>query len=79
MSEFQKAGMMLAGILSGLELPSFCPMCEQPYVGDERIHRKCLLEKHGGTLPEGFDELIEAFELETTPVAERADANSTSE
>lgn len=45
-------------------LPTECPLCEQPYEDGYLIHRKCLLEKHGGTLPEHFDELIRAFKLE---------------
>lgn len=65
---YSLAGTLFAGVLANLDMPTHCPMCNKAFEGDELIHRACLLERHGGTLPEGFDELIEAFELESKDI-----------
>lgn len=43
---------------------SICPICEEEFDEGQLVHRECLKEKHGGELPEGFEELISAFELD---------------
>lgn len=40
-----------------------CPTCEKS-IEYGKYHRKCLAERHGGTIPEDIERLIEAFEFE---------------
>ncbi len=54
-----------------------CPHCEEPFEEGFLVHRACLLEKHGGVLPEGFEELIEEFELEPKGFCPKSEKNET--
>lgn len=65
---YTQAGMVFAEILGNLDMPSHCPMCGETFEGGALIHRACLLKEHDGKLPEGFEELIEAFELESKEI-----------
>jgi hypothetical protein len=54
---------MAVALAMSMSAPLECPTCGHPAeIG--KIHRKCLLKRHGGTLPDGFDELITAFKLD---------------
>lgn len=44
--------------------PKSCDQCGKDFTEGQLLHRECLRAKHGGTLPEGFGELITMFELD---------------
>lgn len=53
---------LILGSMHGL--PKECPLCGEEYEVGKLIHVECIKKKHGGVLPEGFQELIDTFELD---------------
>lgn len=54
---------VISAVLAGGK-PIICEYCDGPLRADQWLHTACLEQKHGGELPEGFQELIDSFELD---------------
>lgn len=50
--------------MTALGKPDCCRHCGGQLNDKQWVHTECLKTRHGGELPEGHQELIDAFELD---------------